>query len=91
MMAKRRTEITIETHRVTAIHARQGAARAWCEACGANVQMVTPEAAAVLARIRPRAIYRRVEAGEVHFVETAGGWLLVCLNSIGELTARGVK
>jgi hypothetical protein len=91
MTAKRRTEITIETHRVIAIHGRRGAALAWCEACRASVQMVTPEAAAVLARVSPRAVYRWVEAEEVHFVETADGWLLVCLNSIADLTAGAVK
>ena len=54
MTAKRRTEITIEMHRVTAIRSRRSAALAWCEACRAGVQMVTPEAAAVLARVSPR-------------------------------------
>jgi hypothetical protein len=29
-----------------------------------------------------RAIYRRVEAGELHFTETPEGQLLICLNSI---------
>jgi len=44
--------------------------------------MCTPEEAAVLTHVSTRTIYRRVEAGRVHFTETAEGLLLVCLNSI---------
>ena len=87
MTAKRRTEITIETHRVTTVRSLRAAALTWCEACSAGVLMVTPEVAAVLSHFSPRAVYRRVEAGEIHFVETANGWLLVCLNSIANLKA----
>lgn len=43
--------------------------------------MVTPEEAAVLACVSPRTIYRGVEAGRIHFMETPEGLLLICLNS----------
>ena len=47
--------------------------------------MLTPDQAATIARVSSRTIYRRVEAGEMHYMETAEGHLLVCANSI-ELT-----
>ena len=45
--------------------------------------MVTPAQAAVIARVSVRDINRRVEAGEVHFLETTQGALLVCISSLG--------
>jgi hypothetical protein len=56
----------------------------WCEQCAGAVQMVTPESAAQLCDATPRAIYRMVEEGEVHFEETDSGGLLVCINSLGQ-------
>jgi len=44
--------------------------------------MVTPESAARLTCATVRAIYRRIEAGDLHFAETAGGLLLVCSDSL---------
>jgi hypothetical protein len=44
--------------------------------------MVAPEEAAALARTSTRTIYRRVEAGLLHYVETPGGGLLVCTHSL---------
>ena len=44
--------------------------------------MVSPAAAAAAAGITPRAIYRRVETGQIHFTETNDGQLLICLNSL---------
>jgi hypothetical protein len=79
---KRTTVITIETHRLTVVRLRRPPAIAWCERCGGRVRMVTPEQAAALAGTRPRAIYRRVECGDLHFVETAEGALLICSGSL---------
>jgi len=44
--------------------------------------MVTPERAARLCGTAPRAIYRRIEAGDLHFAEAANGFLLVCSDSL---------
>jgi hypothetical protein len=45
--------------------------------------MVTADEAARLTRVTPRAIYRQVEAGRLHFIEAQDGLLLVCKNSLG--------
>ncbi len=44
--------------------------------------MLTPDQAATIASVSSRMIYRRVEAGEMHYLETPEGHLLVCANSI---------
>jgi hypothetical protein len=55
---------------------------AWCEQCAEEVVMLTPDDAATLLETTARAIFRSVEAGELHFRETVGGRLLVCHNSL---------
>jgi excisionase family DNA binding protein len=45
--------------------------------------MLTADEAATIAKVSSRTIYRRVEAGEMHYTETAEGRLLVCANSLG--------
>jgi hypothetical protein len=82
MGKKRRTEITIETERLLLLKGARRPIFLWCEECRAEVKMVTPEEAAAATGVRLRAIYRRVEAGELHFTETPEGQLLICLNSI---------
>jgi hypothetical protein len=52
-----------------------------CAACG-ETEFVTPETAAVLAGVNTRSVYRLVEAGRLHFLETPEGFLLVCLRSL---------
>ncbi len=78
---EKRTEVTIELEEivlVTSGFARSGTA--WCVGCANEVLMVTPAQAAVIARVSVRDINRRVEAGEVHFLETTEGSLLVCMS-----------
>jgi hypothetical protein len=43
--------------------------------------MLTPEAAAAFTGVSPRAIYRCVENGELHFIDTSDGALLICSGS----------
>lgn len=57
---------------------------ALCEECGRQVQMVRPGQAAILTRISAREVYHLVDAGEIHFLETAEGLLLICLDSLSE-------
>jgi hypothetical protein len=86
---KKRTTITIETERVLIISRRVGRhspPRAWCAECDALVKLVSPEAAAALASVSPRTIYRWVETDRLHFTETAENTLLICLNSIPAAT-----
>ncbi|HXG63630.1 MAG TPA: hypothetical protein VNO70_00895 [Blastocatellia bacterium] len=44
--------------------------------------MLTLDEAIALSGASSREIHRRVEAGEIHFTETAEGFLLICLPSL---------
>src|SRR6185369_6615476 len=79
-----RTRVIVNTSELTLIRRVHGTAQADCPQCGARVEMVTPEQAVTLTRIHWRAIYELVELGRVHFIETAEGHLLVCLQSLRE-------
>ena len=81
---KKRTEISIEIDELVVITAGRAAIPCLpCPVC-AERAMVTPEAAAALARVTVRSVYARVEAGSVHFLETPDGVLLLCADSLGE-------
>lgn len=82
MNRKRRTEITIERHQVTVVRGRQRPVRLWCPGCGSEAPMVRAEEAAALAGVSARTIYRWVEAGQIHYRETAEGEVLICLASL---------
>lgn len=56
---------------------------AWCEECGGRGEVLTAEEAARRASTNTRAIYRRVEAAQVHYAETEDGSLLICARSLG--------
>ena len=78
----RTTEIVIETHQVFRIRRPLRIAPIWCADCAMQSEMVAPELAASIVHVNTRAIYRRVEAGQIHYFETPTGNLLVCLNSL---------
>jgi len=81
MTTVRKTIITIETRRRTVI--RQGARRTfWCEFCESRVESLTPEQISGSYGIASREIYRRIEAGAVHFAENTNGAVFICVNSL---------
>jgi hypothetical protein len=82
MRRKRRTEITFQTKERLVLRQRRSPVRVWCEGCGQQTQMITAEAAAVVAGVSRRTIYRWAETEKLHFTETSDGLLLVCLNSL---------
>ena len=73
--------ITIQTERFLVMN-RSGSLYSLCAACGDEVRMITVDQAATLACVNAREIYREVEAGKLHFMETTKGSLLVCLDSL---------
>ena len=87
---KRRTEITVETHRVLRISGSNASATCWCDKCGEQVWMVSPEQAAVLADVPTRLVYRWVEDGRLHLLERPDV-LLVCINSLKVSVTAGFE
>jgi hypothetical protein len=81
--AGRKKIITIETLQRTVI--RQNAPQTqnlWCEFCQAAVEMISPELAAKISGVNVREVYRQIEKGSVHFVETESGSVFICRNSL---------
>jgi hypothetical protein len=85
-VTKTKTEITIETRHLVTLpsrgHRTACSRPIWCNICSATVGMYLPEHAAVVGQTTTREIYRRVESGDLHFVETREGELLICGNSL---------
>ena len=82
MSNKNRTEITIETHRTFTVRRRPQLTPAWCAGCAATAGFASPEDAAQFTGGSARAIYRAVEAGQLHFIETDDHLLRVCVASL---------
>jgi hypothetical protein len=83
MKLRKRTVVRVETQQLSVIRPAGKPIELWCEQCAGNVPMVTPERAALLCGLPPRAVSdgRR---GKVHFEEIDSGGLLVCINSLGQ-------
>jgi hypothetical protein len=79
---KRRIEITTVTEQTLTIRPMSVRAFHWCAACGEATNMVTPDQAAAIAQVFMRVIFQRVESGQLHFIETPDGKLLICVNSL---------
>src|SRR5215468_10738297 len=57
-------------------------ALAACRICGEDVKMIAAEKAATICHCSRRKIYRWVEEGDLHFIETTDGEVLVCGRSL---------
>ena len=88
MKKTKRMKITFEKERLLVV-SRRGQVEGWCEACGAEVKMIGVEEAALIADLSQRAIFRWIESDRLHFAETSGGALLICLASLLAQTREG--
>ena len=87
---KKRTEITIETHRRIQIR-RDGPVTGWCPDCAQQVEWLSPEELAQLLGISSRQVYRYLDAGKFHGQEAPGGRLLICARSAHQTKADKEK
>ncbi len=81
MTKKEKTVITIETRQRILIRQNRRSIFVWCGQCAAESLMVSTNEAATLVNTTARDVFRRVDAGNVHFLETEGGTLLICCKS----------
>jgi excisionase family DNA binding protein len=79
---QRTTEITIERRRSVVTRRTTKRKLSYCPICARESEFVTPEAAAALASVTARTIYRWLENGKLHFMETPGGELFICSESL---------
>jgi hypothetical protein len=74
--------ITIEAWERTSFRRRSETVTALCSECAAETVMIAPEEFARRCGIAPRLVYRRIEDGDIHFIETQTGALLICSSSL---------
>lgn len=82
MNARRITEITIEATESVTIRRAAGSVRIACPQCEPAGEMVTLDEACALFRVGVRSLCREIEAGRLHFQETASGSIFICLHSL---------
>ena len=82
MEIKRKTEILIHQtkHRLLLLPETEEIIA--CPECGGDEVMIVAESAASVFGFSRREIYRIIEAGKVHFLETKEGVLFVCQKSL---------
>ena len=86
MKARRITEITTEIEETIVIRRGSGAFRASCARCRSVVDLITPEHAAAIAGVPLSILHRWLASGELHDQTTEKGSLLVCVNSLVNLS-----
>lgn len=59
--------------------------RGFCETCAIETEMLTLDHAISLFGISALKMLRAVESGEIHFLETTDGHLLLCCESLSSL------
>ena len=78
----RRTEVTVETDEIVVIRSSQTTLVPLCPHCCDAVPMITVEQAREMVSANTREIYRWVEEGKIHHMETPDGVVFVCPRSL---------
>ena len=83
MKAKKRLEIVWETHEITTINFNQNHnVTFFCQLCQSAAPHLSITQTTALLHTTDRDIFRLVETGEIHYLETEAGALLICSNSL---------
>ena len=83
MKAKKRLEILWETYEITTISLKQNSSMTFfCQSCRSDAPHLSIAAAAALLQTTDREIFRLTETGEIHYLETKSGTLLICGDSL---------
>ena len=88
MKTKQRAEIRREIHEIRVVRLSRGTDQADCTRCGAKVPHCRVEQAAAALSISESAMFRLAESGRLHSTESDAGSLLICGNSLAEMSAR---
>ena len=84
MKIRRKTEISIQQTKRRVVTLPETEEIIACPECERNEAMIAAESAASIFGFSRREIYRMVEAGKVHFLETHQSVLFVCQKSLKE-------
>lgn len=67
---KRKAEITFEEQETVILRQSDSYLSDYCPRCQATVRLLAPEILAILVPISEREVFRLIELGQIHFVET---------------------
>jgi hypothetical protein len=87
-MNKKRLEISFESREQWRIFSPDQAENIQCPFCKEDSPMLSVENLAVLSETSQLEIYREIERGSLHFVETKKSQLFVCLKSFSKRSLR---
>ena len=90
-MKNKKTEILIETHERTLVRWLEKEVRSFCRVCLTEGFFILPERAAIESGASVREIFRMVESGAVHFIETDNRLTLVCRASLSIAASDTLK
>ena len=76
-----RTEIRVETYEFLAVRRHASSAQGWCEHCGKRVGMIGL-VEITRAGLSQDAVYRKADAGNLHFIDATQSPPFICLNSL---------
>ncbi|HTG91901.1 MAG TPA: hypothetical protein VL866_04905 [Pyrinomonadaceae bacterium] len=79
---KQKAEITFEEQETVILRQRDSYLLEFCPLCQVTVRLVTPEIMAALVAVSQREIFRLIEEGQIHFVET--NRIYACLGCYGK-------
>lgn len=84
--------ITTESHEIFTLHVNsdRGAA-GFCQACNAEVEMLSLEQAVTVTRIHTRDLVRLMDSCTIHAIETNSGHYLVCADSARNYLAEKLE
>ena len=77
-------ELVFEQHEIWRVKHASNVESMLCPYCAEETPMITAERLASALCESPRNIYRRIDDGSVHFVETTNMHVLVCLASFSK-------
>ncbi|MGH9946572.1 MAG: hypothetical protein ACRD6X_05170 [Pyrinomonadaceae bacterium] len=83
---KHRTEITFEMEETIVIRDTTAIRTGFCPNCGRSVEMATPHVVATISGGSEREIFRLIEAGMIHSIETDR--ILICLSCVPSAKKR---
>ena len=87
-MSKKRLEISFESREQWRIFSPPQTENLQCPFCDEESPLLTVENLAVLTETSQLEIYREIERGHLHFVETKKSQLFVCLASFSKRSLR---
>lgn len=85
MKAKRRKEITVETHEVTVIRFKRSQANLYCAECGQQTQHLSVVEAISLLSLSETELFCLAQDRRIHSNKSEKGLLLLCCNSLALL------